>query len=179
MSKPVKNMIVQSYGARFAELENAVMIDIRGIDANANNAMRNELAQKQIKITVIKNSLAKRAWADTPLQDLATLLDGPCAIVYGADSVVEVARELISKAKQVDLKFKGALMEGQMFGPDEVDRLSKYPTRDEAQGQVIQVLLGPASQVIGAAVSPGNQIASILSSIEDKLEKGEVIAKTG
>ena len=179
MSKPVKNLIVQSYGNRFAELDSAVMIDLRGIDANANNAMRNELAQKRIKITVVKNGLAKRAWADTPLQELIALLDGSCALAYGADSVVEVARELISQAKLVNLEFKGALMEGRVFGPDEVEQLSKYPTRDEAQGQVIQVLLGPASQVIGAAVSADNQIASILSSIEEKLEKGETIAKAG
>ena len=61
--------------------------------------------------------------------------------------------------------------------PDQITALSKFPTKEEAQAQVIQVVLGPAGQVIGAATSAGANIASILKAVEEKLEKGEAIAK--
>lgn len=179
MSKPVKNLIVESYNRRFADLEGAVMIDLRGIAANDNNALRHSLADKQIKITVVKNGLAKRAWDGTALANLTSLLKGSCAIVYGGESVVSITRELIAHAKDVNFQFKGALMEGQIFGPDQINELSRYPTRNEAQAQVIQVFLGPASQVVGAAIAAGNQIASILKTMEEKLENGEEIRKAG
>ena len=179
MSKPVKNLMIESYKRRFGEADSAVLIDLRGVEANANNELRGVLAQKQMRITVVKNSLAKRAWQDTPLQSLVDLLDGSCAVVTGGETVVDIARELIDRAKQVGLAFKGAPMDGEIFGPDEVERLSKFPTRTEAQSQVIQVFLGPASSVIGAAVSAGAQIASILKTMEEKLEKGEEIKKAG
>ena len=175
MSKPVKNLIVDSYRKRFGQLEAAVLIDIRGIASNDNNTLRNNLAEKQMQVTVVKNSLAKRAWEGTAMANLTESLDGACAVAYGGESAVDIARLLIEQAKEVKLEFKGALMEGQVFGPDQVDALSKYPTRTEAQGQVIQIFLGPAGQVIGAATGIGSQIVSILKTIEEKLEKGESI----
>jgi len=42
---------------------------------------------------------------------------------------------------------------------------------------VIQVILGPGSSVAGALVGVGNELAGILKSIEEKLEKGEEITK--
>jgi len=179
MSKPVKNLIVESYRKRFSDLDGAVMIDMRGIASNQNNAMRHTLAQQQIRITVVKNGLAKRAWNNTPLANLSNLLEGSCAIAYGSDSVVNIARALIDQAKQIDLAFKGALMEGQIFKADQIEALSKYPTREEAQGQVIAIVLAPAGQILGAALSGGSQIASILKTIEETLEKGQAIKKAG
>jgi len=180
MSKPVKNLIAKAYEERFGDLSGAVVIDIRGVKSNDNNALRTGLAQKDIKVTVVKNSLAKRAFDGTAMQSLTKLLDGPCALAYGGGSVVEIARALIERAKQIEnLQFKGAIMDGQVFGPGEIDALSKYPTREEAVAQVVQVILGPASQIAGCLVSPGGQIASILKTIEEMLEKGEQIRKAG
>ena len=169
MSKPVKNLIVDTYRKRFDGIDSAIMISIRGLAANKNNTLRKDLAGQQIRVTLVKNSLAKQAWQGTGLENLCQLLQGACAVAYG-NNAVEMARLLIDQAKQTQFEFKGALMEGELFGPDEVEALSKYPTREEAQGQVIGVALSPAGQIIGAATSAGAQIASILSTIEKKLE---------
>ena len=59
MSKPVKEMIMAEYRRRFEELEGALVIAIRGIEANDNNELRQSLAEKDIHITVLKNTLAK------------------------------------------------------------------------------------------------------------------------
>lgn len=179
MSKPIKNLIVENYRGRFADTTGAVMIDIRGIKSNDNNALRNGLAQKQIRVTIVKNSLARKAWQGTPMENLTKLLEGSCAIAVGGESVVNVARELIEQAKKLKFEFKGALMDGQVFAAGEIEALSKYPTRAEAQAQVIQVILSPAGQVIGAALSAGGQIAGIIKALEEKLEKGEELKKAG
>jgi len=180
MSKPIKNLITQAYRRQFGDLSGAVVIDLRGVKANDNNAMRSRLAEHQIRVTVVKNSLAKAALAETDLSGICDLLEGCSAMVYGGESIVNVARELVDIARKLkNLEFKGAIMEGELFGPDQVERLSKYPTREEAQAQIIQVFLGPAGQVIGAATSAGSDIASILDALTDKLEKGETLAKAG
>ena len=180
MSKPIKNLITDSYKKRFGDLEGAVLVDLRGVESNDNNALRGDLAKKEIKVTVIKNSLAKRAFEDTALAGLDELLEGPVAMVYGGDSVVVVARELIEAVKGVpNVDFKGAIMDGQLFGPDEVDALSKYPTREEAHAQAVQIILSPAQNLVSAVNSGGSNIASILKTIEEKLEKGEEIKKVG
>lgn len=181
MSKPIKKLIVDSYKNRFEGLTGAVVIDIRGVAANDNNALRTELNDQGVKITVVKNSLAQKAFAETDLQSISDLLDGPCALAYGTSeevSVVNVARALVDKVKKLEhLEFRGAVMEGVVFGPNEVDALSKYPTKEEAQSQVIQVILGAAGSLISSFGSAGNNIAGILATMEDKLEKGEAIEK--
>ncbi len=40
MSKPVKEMIVADYKQRFGDIDSALVIEIRGMDANQNNEMR-------------------------------------------------------------------------------------------------------------------------------------------
>lgn len=181
MSKPVKNLIVDSYKKRFDGLNGGVLVDVRGISSNDTNDLRAGLAQKQIKITIVKNSLAKKAFEGGELAPLGDLLDGPSAMVYPVSedaSVVSVARELIEAAKKLkQLEFRGALMEGIVFGPSEIEALSKYPTKEEAQAQVVQILLSPAQNLVGSIVSPGKKIASILKAVQEKLENGEEIKK--
>lgn len=183
MSKPVKNLITDAYKSRFEGLNGAVVIDIRGIESNDNNTLRAGLAEKQIKVSVVKNSLARRAFKGTDLEQIGEILDGPSAMVYPVSedtSVVSVARELIDWAKKIKaVEFKGALMEGIVFGADEIDALSKYPTREEAQAQVVQLFLSPAQNLVGSLLSPGRNIAGLVDAIKDKLEKGEEINKAG
>ena len=180
MSKPIKNLITQAYKDRFGELEGAVLIDIRGVAANDNNALRATLAKKAIRISVVKNSLAKAAFDGTALHSLCDLLDGPNAVVHGGASVVEVARELIDAVKGIqNVDFRGAVMEGQLFGPDQVEALSKYPTREEAQAKAVQIILSPAQNLAGAVVGPGRRVASLIKAIEEKLEEGQEIKKAG
>jgi len=176
VSKPVKNLIVESYRHRFAEVTGAVVVSLRGIDANTNNDLRGTLAGKNMRVTVVKNGLARRAWSGTAIEQLSEVLNGPSALVYGGETVVDIARELVSQAKQIsELQFRGALMEGQLFGPDQLVNLSKYPTRDEAQAQALQIILSPGQSMASAALGPGRHIASLVKAIEEKLEHGDQI----
>ena len=58
MSKPVKQMIIDEYRRRFDGVEGGVVIEIRGMEATENNRFRNELRKKEIRVAVLKNSLA-------------------------------------------------------------------------------------------------------------------------
>ena len=93
MSKPVKNLITEAYRQRFAKIDSAVMIDLRGVSANENNALRHHLQEQSIRVTVLKNSLAKTAFEGTSLQPICQVIEGSCALAYGGESVVDVARE--------------------------------------------------------------------------------------
>ena len=179
MSKPIKEMIIADYQRRFEHIEDAIVIDIRGIEANTNNELRVDLQQKDIRITVLKNSLAKSAFAGTNLEILTESVDGPAALVYGGDSVVDVARTLVDWAKKIkELDLKAAILDGELFdGADGVKRLSGYPTKEESQATVIQLVLSPAGNLVKAATSPGSNIASILEEITTRLEDGQAIEK--
>ena len=179
MSKPVKNLIVDSYLRRFADVDGAVVVNLRGVDANANSSLRGALAKQQMRVTVVKNTLARRAWSGMAIESLCEVIDGPSAVVYGGETVVDIARILVEHSKQIpELELRGALMEGQVFVADQIDALSKYPTRSEAQAQALQLVLSPAQNLVAAAQGPGRRVVSLVKAIEEKLESGEKIEKS-
>ncbi len=181
MSKTVKEFMMRDYKSLFEGVEDALLVSVRGVEANDNNRMRLGLQEKGIRITVVRNNLAKRAFADSSLEGLNDLLDGPTALAYGGETVVDAARELVKWAKEVQqLELKGAILDGELFeGAAGVQRLSDFPTRDEAQAQVVTLVLSPARNLVGGILGPGSSLASIVKSIEEKLEKGETISKAG
>jgi len=157
------------------------VIEIRGMDANQNNEMRLDLAEKDIRVTIVKNSLARKAFAGTALEFLRPALQGPSALAYGGESVVDVARALVEWAKKVEhLQLKAAVLDGEYFeGEAGVKKLSQFPTKDEAKARIVQLVLTPAGNLVGAALGPGSTILSIVKEIQNKLEDGETIAKAG
>ncbi len=176
MSKPIKNLTVEAYKKRFGGLDGAVLIEIKSIKSNQANQLRGTLAQKNVRVTVVKNNLAKQALKGTKLEKVSELLTGAVGVAYGGDSVVTIARTLVEMAKEMEvLKFRGALMDGQIFSADQIEELSKYPTKAEAQGQTVTLILSPAKKLAGQIVGPGRKIASLIKAIEEK-KKGEPAA---
>jgi large subunit ribosomal protein L10 len=173
-------MILAEYKLRFQDVPDAILIDIRGINANDNNTLRLALAEKDIRVTVVKNSLACKAFAGTGLEALSSALQGPSAVAWGAESVVDVARELVEWSRKVgELDLKAAVLDGELFeGEAGVKQLSAFPTKVEAQARVVQLVLSPGAAVVGAACAPGARILGIVKEIQDRLEKGEAISKT-
>ncbi|MCZ6494536.1 MAG: 50S ribosomal protein L10 [Planctomycetota bacterium] len=181
MSKPVKELILADYKKRFDNVEAALVIDVRGMDANDNNALRLDLASKDIRVTIVKNSLARKAFAGTSLEAIIGSLQGPSALAYGAESVVDVAREMVAWARKLEhLELRAAVLDGELFeGKAGVTRLSQYPTRLEAKARVVQVVLAPAATLVAAMLGPPSGILSIVKEIERRLYDEEPISKAG
>ncbi|MBC8523462.1 50S ribosomal protein L10 [PVC group bacterium] len=179
MSKPVKEMIVTQYKRRFDGITSGLLIDIRGIEANTNNELRVDLLKNDIHITVLKNSLAKTAFQDTELEGFTDYLEGPSALAFGGNSVVEVARNLVDWAKKIKkLELKAAVLDGEFFeGADGVKRLSDFPTKEEAQSIVVQLLLSPAGNVIKAATNPGSMVVGVVKEMTSMLKAGKTVEK--
>jgi large subunit ribosomal protein L10 len=181
MSKSVKGMLIQDYKARVGSVADAMVISIRGMKAIDTTKLRTGLRKKQIKVTVIQNSLAKQAFKGTGLEKLGEFLSGPSALAYGSGSVVEVAREIVGMLKEFPgIELKGAVLDGNLFKGDAgVKELSKFPTKAEAQAQVVSLLVGPGRNLLAAVKGPGATVGGLIKAIETKLEKGEAIAKKG
>jgi large subunit ribosomal protein L10 len=174
MSKPVKEMMRRALRGRFEGLQSLALVDLTGVDATATNAIRGRLRAKDIHVIVVKNSLARQAFREIGLAAAASLLDGPCAVAHGGDSVIEVVRELLDIHKETPaLTVKAAVLEGEPFGPERVAELSSYPTRAEAIAKVLSCALAPGRKLAACLRGPGAALAGILKTIEEKQGGGE------
>lgn len=179
MSKPVKSLIINDYAQKFDGVTDAMVISIRGVNAINTTKLRGKLAKKNIRVTVVRNALVRKTLSNTGLAPLEAFLKGSSALAYGGQSVVEVAREIVALLKEIpSIELKGAVLDGQVFeGKAGVEELSKYPTREEAVGRVVTLLLGPARNLAAQIAGPAATVAGLVKAIEGKLEKGEAIAK--
>lgn len=179
MSKPVKNLMIRDYKDRLAGVSDALVISLRGVGAIDNNKMRLDLRKKQVRITVVRNSLVNHAMKGTPLAALEPLLNGPTALAYGEAGVVDAARALVDWAKKIEkLELKGAILDGVLYeGKKGVEQLSKFPTKSEAQANVVTLILSPAKNIMAQVKGPAGKVMGIIKTVETKLEKGEAIAK--
>jgi large subunit ribosomal protein L10 len=179
MSKKVKNLITREMSERFKDVENVAVINPRGIPATKNNAIRRKLRDRGMRMTVVKNTLVRRALGDgSKLKGFDSLLDGPSALIYGEGSISALARLLMDEKKADEkLELRGIFFDGEVYaGEKGVEQVSKLPTREEAFVQLVALLLSPGKTLAGALNGPGCKIGSILKTIEEKAPKGEEAA---
>ncbi len=170
MSKPVKEMIRKELVGRFDGLTSLAVVGFTGVDAVATNRIRGRLREKQITLAVVKNSLVRQAFKEVGLDTAAGLIDGPCAVAYGSDSVVDVVRELLDIGKDSpNLTVKAALLDGEVFqGDDRVKALSEFPTREEAVAEVLGCVISAGGNLAGCLIGPGSQVAALVKAVEEK-----------
>ena len=171
MSKYVKDLITRDLSNRFKDIDGVAVINPRGINAIKTNQMRGRLHAKGLRMTVVKNNLARRAVSDgSKIKGFDKLLDGPSAVIYGKASMAEVARFLIDEKKNDEkLEFRGIFFDGEAYvGEKGIEQVSKLPTREEAIGNLIGLILSPGRNLGAILKGPGSKMASILKTIEEK-----------
>jgi large subunit ribosomal protein L10 len=179
MSKKVKNLIETDLKGRFKDLDGVAVINPRGIGATKTNLIRRKLREKGLRMTVVKNTLAKRAADTTKIKGFDKLLDGPSAVIYGNQVGIAVIARLLLDEKKADetLELRGMFFDGEVYvGDDGVKAVSKLPTREEAIGQLVGLILSPASKLSAAIKGPGGTLGAIIKAIEEKAAKAEPAA---
>lgn len=167
MSKPVKNLVTEYIKDRYKGVASACVVDLTGLDVHATEQIRTAIRDVQGRMEVVKNSLARRAFIDTPLQPLGDALKGPSALVVG-ESIVDLAKKLAELAKAHDkLKLKQAILEGDADLLTVV-ALSKMKSRIEILGDVASLIFGPGRRVAAAIASPQAKIAGCIKALADK-----------
>ncbi|MFQ5892820.1 MAG: 50S ribosomal protein L10, partial [Nitrospinota bacterium] len=91
---PAKVEAVEDLREKFSRARAIVFADYRGLSVAQMNELRNRLRAEQVEFRVIKNTLARRAAADTPLAAVMAFIDGPTSVALSYDDVVAPARVL-------------------------------------------------------------------------------------
>lgn len=175
MSKKVKSLIEKELKSKLGELDAVAVLNPRGIDATKNNLIRRKLHEKGLRMTVVKNTIVKRATKESKIKGFESLLDGPSAVIYGKASVSTIARVLLD-AKKADekIELRGIFFDGEVYAGDKgIEQVSKMPTREEAIGQVVALLLSPGKNLAGIFKGQAGKVASLIKAVEEKAKEKE------
>jgi large subunit ribosomal protein L10 len=168
MSKYVKELMMDQLRSDLGESSSLLIIDFKGLDAISEHQLRRDLRKKKIKVRALKNSLASRVFSSMGIGGLSKYLEGPSVAVWGGDGVAELAKEISSQVKKLKKPaIKGGAVDGVVVGPDQVEDITKLPSREILIGRVVSLAVAPAQRVVSLANAPAGGLMSQLKTIAE------------
>jgi large subunit ribosomal protein L10 len=174
MSKYLKDLLTRDLKSQLNGVGDALLVNVIGLDAVRTSKLRSELRKKNIKLEVVKNSMALRATEGTPLAPAFEGVEGTLAIVWGSDDFVSLSKEIVrlSEAKEFEgLTTKGGAMDGAKLTPAEVKSVSKWPSRLEQLSILVSQILGPGAKLASQLGGAGGALVSQVKTHAENLEK--------
>jgi len=163
MSKYVKNLITEHLRQRLRGVHDALLVNMVGLDVNTDNRLRTALQSKGIRVLVVKNSLAARACEGTPLGPMFQGLTGSAAVCWGGEDIVSLAKEVVALAKKDEYEPfapRGGVMDGERLTPEQVEEVSKWPSRAEQISLLVGQVLAPGARLASQLSGPGGALVS-------------------
>jgi large subunit ribosomal protein L10 len=172
MSKYVKELMMDQLRSDLDGNRSLLILDLKNLDAVAEHGLRRDLRKKSIHLRVLKNSLARRVFADLGMDGLSRFLEGPSAMAWGGEGITELAKEISSQVKTLKKPaIKGGVVEGVVVGPEQVDDITKLPSREVLIGQVIALLLGPAREALSLLSTGGSTLVGQLEALAKRQQE--------
>src|SRR5438093_12586573 len=109
MSKKIKQMQMDELAKTFGGVRDLVLLSVSGVDSTTENKVRLDLRKKNIRLHMVKNSLARRVFGQMGI-NLTDAWAGPTTVAWGANSIAELSPTLDETIRKNDkLKDKGKI----------------------------------------------------------------------
>jgi len=151
MTRARKSETVEKLSARLEQSANLYLTDFTGLSVKPMTELRRQLHEAGVEYTVVKNTLAARAFESASVSGFEDLLVGPTAVVFAGDEPIVAAKVLAQFQKEHEaLTFKAGLVDGRRIDPAEITRLAMLPSREELLSQLAGAMQAPLQGFAGA-----------------------------
>ena len=169
MSKYVKELMMDQLKADLGDDRSVLILDLKGLDAISEHQLRTDFRKKKIRVRTLKNTLAKRVFADLGIGGLSRFLEGPSVAVWGGDGVAELAKEVSAKVKTLKTpEIKGGAVDGIVISPSQVEDITKLPSREVLIAQLLGLMLSPVQQILALAGAPASTLMGQLEALAER-----------
>ena len=155
MSKYVKELMMDQLRSDLDGSRSVLILDLKGLDAIAEHQFRRDLRKKSIQIRALKNTLARRVFAEMGMDGLCAVSwrarRWPSGAATGSPSWPRRSPTQVKKLKKPEIK--GGAVDGVVIGPAQVEDITKLPSREALIGRVVALALAP----VAAGRRPGQR----------------------
>ena len=172
MTREEKNQLIEDLTAALESTATVYITDIAGLDAENTSNLRRACHKADIKMTVVKNALLKKAMecSTKDFGELSDVLKGNSSIMMAeaGNAPAKLIKEFRKKSPKPILK--GAYVEEAIFiGDTQLDALTSLKSKNELIGDVILLLQSPIKNVVsGLQAGSGQTIAGLIKALEER-----------
>lgn len=172
MNRTQKAEFVTNLQKGLADSQAFALLSFSKLTVDQMTQFRLGLRKQDIRVRVVKNTLAKRALADGPYADVAAHLEGPTLIAYGQDPVTTAKAVSEWAAKEnFSLRIKGGAALGQLMSVQQLTALSKLPGRNELLVSFLWALKSAPTSFLYALQDKPRSLGYALGALKEKKEK--------
>jgi large subunit ribosomal protein L10 len=160
LNRSEKQAVIQEVTGLAAQAQTLVMAEYRGITVADMTKLRTAARSNGVNLSVLKNTLARRAVAGSAFEVASEQMTGPLIYGFSVDAVA-AAKVVADFAKTNDkLVIRGGVFGGKALDVNGVKQLANIPSKE--------VLL---SQLCGLLMSPMSRTAAVVAALAKKKEE--------
>ncbi len=160
---------VEEMTSLFKETGSFFITDYQGLNVADMTGLRKTLREGEVRYVVAKNTLLKLAAKNAETPDLDEHLSGPTAVAFTTGDPAAAAKIIYDHAKEKELpKVRAFVLDGVVYGPDEMKRLAELPSREQLLAQVVAAVEAPFSQLVGSLDGFFRELVGSIDALADK-----------
>ena len=146
--QPAKAEAIENAKKTFADYNDFIFADYRGLTVEQITALRTKLREKDAILKVVKNNFARIAFEDMKVENVADYLKGPTIIAMAKEDSNEVAKILFDFKKEAPtLEVKGASIDKEIYDTAKIEAFSKVPGKKQLYAMLMSAMNGPVQKL--------------------------------
>ncbi len=153
LNRSEKEAVIHEVTGIAAQAQTLVMAEYRGITVADMIKLRSDARSKGVTLSVLKNTLARRAVAGGPFEVVANQMTGP--LIYGFSTDAVAAAKVVADFSKTNdkLVIRAGAIGGKALDVAGVKQLASIPSKEVLLAQLCGLLMSPISRtavVLGA-----------------------------
>jgi len=163
LNRSEKEAVITEVTSLATQAQTLVMAEYRGITVADMTKLRSQARSSGVTLSVLKNTLARRAVSGSRFEVVADQMTGPLIYGFSVDAVA-AAKVVADFAKTNDkLVIRGGAISGKVLDVNGVKQLANIPSKEVLLSQLCGLLMSPVSRtavVLGALAAKKGEAAA-------------------
>jgi large subunit ribosomal protein L10 len=171
-SKAQKKKDLDALTNQFQQAKAAMLVSFTKMTVAKDQELRRQLREAGVTYAVVKNTLARKAAAGTPIEPMAEQFKGVTAVALSTSDPVGLSKAIakFSKANPEIFSFKAGLVEGKVVELRDVEAIASLPSREELLSKVLFLINCQAQRLVTVLQAVPRNLAVVLEQVRAQKE---------
>lgn len=173
MERSKKQQLVEEIREVLSRASSCIAVDFNGVNMETFTPIRKECSTNNVKMMVVKNTLARIAVKGTEYEEITNFLTGMTSLIFTLDADQVNGAKIIKKfSKKNDrIIVKGGVIDGKVLSAKDVDVLADLPSKEELQARLLATMLAVPQNFVRLLNAVPESFVRVLAAYKDKLEQ--------